>query len=104
MWRQGHRDSLPGPELRGLQGILAPNHPAEHGRAVHLQALDGEVPRHPRDQGSLSEVSLPGLRQGRDGGGPRDGRQGEAEQTEAGGPEQGEEEAGEGPDWRAGEG
>ena len=104
MWRQGHGHSLPSPELRGLQGVLAENHPAEHGQQIHLQALDRSLSSHPGDQRSLSEMSLPGLCQGGHGGGPRHGRQGEAEPAEVGRPEQGEEEAGEGADQRAGQG
>ena len=67
-----------------MQGVLEEDHTEEHGEQVHLQDVDGELPGDPGDQGEVPEVQVPGLCQGRDGGGPGHGRQGEAEQVEAG--------------------
>ena len=98
VWRQSHRDTLQSPELRGVQGLLAANNPAQHGQQVHMQSVDGDVSRDPGDSGPVSEVSLPGVCRGGDGGGPGDGGQGATVSPETGGPEQREEEAGAGAD------
>ena len=66
-----------------------------------MQSLDGNVSRHTGNTWPVSEMPLSGVHTGGDGGGPRDGRQGEVVQAAAGRPEQGEEETGEGGEGRA---